>query len=317
MKYRHVFWAIILIAIGVLFILNNFGVLEFGWRAIWSLWPLILIFWGISILPIRDWIKITSLVGVLVFTVIFFNRITERSTWFFNFNDHGRWERDFDWSEDENDEDTVTTYNFKDQNLTVPFDSISKKGSLHLVAAAGNFTIAGMTSDFLAFNKIGDIGNYSLTTSDVGVVKTIDLNMEKSRIRHSIKENRVDIKLNDKPAWDLDLDIGAAEINMDLRDYRMDTIKVNAGASSIDVKIGDKSPRTMMTFNAGASSIVVSIPQASGCQATSESFMVSKEFAGFEKKGDGVYQTPGFASSKNKIYITVKTAISKIEINRY
>jgi len=315
MKYRHVFWAIILIAIGTLFMMNNFGVLDFGWRALWSLWPLILIFWGISILPIRDWIKIISLLGVLAFTVIFFNRITERSSWLFNFQDHGRWERDFDWSED--DEDTCTTYNFKDQNLIVPFDSLSKKGKLHLVAAAGNFTMEGMTSDFLAFNKTGDIGNYSLTTSDDRGVKTIDLNMEKSRIRHSIKENRVDIKLSGKPAWDLDLDIGAAEINMDLRDYRVDTIKIDAGASSIDIKIGDKSPLTIMTFNAGASSITVSIPHSSGCQATSESFMVSKDFDGFEKKGNGVYQTPGFASSKNKIYILVKTAISKIEINRY
>ena len=93
MKYRHVFWAFILIAIGVLFMLNNFGVLEFGFRALWSLWPLILILWGISILPIRDTIKIVSLVAVLVVTVIFFNRITDHSPWFhfhnFRINDHG------------------------------------------------------------------------------------------------------------------------------------------------------------------------------------------------------------------------------------
>ena len=65
MKYRHVFWAFVLIAIGILFILNNFGIFDFGWRALWSLWPLILIFWGISILPIKDWMKIIGLVLVL------------------------------------------------------------------------------------------------------------------------------------------------------------------------------------------------------------------------------------------------------------
>ena len=99
MKYRHVFWAFILIAIGILFMLNNFGVLEFGFRTLWSLWPLILILWGISILPIKDGIKIIALAAVLAFTVIFFNRISERSSWFHFHNFHGF--SDKDWEDDE------------------------------------------------------------------------------------------------------------------------------------------------------------------------------------------------------------------------
>ena len=104
---------------------------------------------------------------------------------------------------------------------------------------------------------------------------------------------------------------------MDLRDYKIDTTNIDAGASSINIKIGEKNPLTVMTFNAGASSIKVDIPKASGCQIKSESFMISKEFEGFTKKGDGIYQTENFATGKNKIFLTVKTAISKIEINRY
>ena len=119
MKYRHVFWAFILIAIGILFMLNNFGVLEFGFRTLWSLWPLILILWGISILPIKDGIKIAALAVVLALTVIFFNRISERSSWFHFHNFRGF--SDKDW---EDDEDT-TTYNYQPQNLSVPFDSLT------------------------------------------------------------------------------------------------------------------------------------------------------------------------------------------------
>jgi hypothetical protein len=313
MKYRHIFWAFILIALGTLFILNNIGILEFGWRALWSLWPLILILWGISILPIRDWIKTTALVVVLAFTIIFFNRLTERSSRMF-FDRHYDY-YDGDWNTD--DEESDTSFNYKDQALSVPYDSLSTKGILRLDAAAGNFSLAGVTSDFLSFNKTGDIGNYSLTTTDAAGVKKIDLSMEKTRIRRSVKENRVDIMLNQQPAWNLDFDIGAADIKLDLRDYRIDTTTIDAGASSIDIKIGEKNPLTVMTFNAGASSIKVDIPTASGCQIKSESFMVSKEFDGFDKKGEGIYQTTNFNTSKNKIYITIKTAISKIEINRY
>ena len=312
MKYRHVFWAFILIAIGILFMLNNFGVLEFGFRTLWSLWPLILILWGISVLPIRDGIKIIALVAVLALTVIFFNRISTHSSWFHFHNFRGLSDRDW-----EDDEDTTSTYNYQPQNLSVPFDSLTGKGELKLEAAAGNFNLQGVTSDFLTFNKTGDIGNYSLTTTNEKGQKQINLSLEKSGIRHSVSDNKVEIRLNDKPSWNLDFDIGAAEILMDLRDYKIDTTNIDAGASSIDIKIGNKNPVTVMTFNAGASSIKVEIPKESGCQIKSESFMISKEFDGFTKKGDGIYQTANFATGKNKIFLTIKTAISKIEINRY
>ncbi len=312
MKYRHVFWAFILIAIGILFMLNNFGVLEFGFRTLWSLWPLILILWGISILPIKDGFKIAALAGVLALTVIFYNRISERSSWF-HFHNFRGWS-DQDW---EDDEDSSTTYNYQPQNLSVPFDSLTGRGTLRLDAAAGNFNLQGVTSDFLSFNKTGDIGNYSLTTTNEGNLKRINLSLEKSGIRHSVNENKVDIKLSEKPSWNLDFDIGAAEILMDLRDYKIDTTTIDAGASSIDIKIGNKNPLTVMTFNAGASSIRVEIPKESGCQIKSESFMISKEFDGFTKKGDGIYQTDNYNSGKNKIMLTIKTAISKIEIVRY
>ncbi len=312
MKYRHVFWAFILIAVGVLFMLNNFGVLEFGFRTLWSLWPLILILWGISILPIKDGIKIIGLVAVLAFTVIFFNRISERSAWFNFHNFQGFNNQNWD-----DDEDSTSTYNYQPQNLSVPYDSTMVKGELKLDAAAGNFSLEGMTSDFLSFNKTGDIGNYSLTTTNENNRKRISLTLEKAGVRHSVNENKVEIKLSEKPSWNLDFDIGAAEIMMDLRDYKIDTTNIDAGASSIDIKIGDKNPLTVMTFNAGASSIRVEVPKESACQIKSESFMISKEFDGFTKKGDGVYQTANFATGKNKVFLTIKTAISKIEIIRY
>ncbi|MEI7723808.1 MAG: DUF5668 domain-containing protein [Bacteroidota bacterium] len=312
MKYRHVFWAFILIAIGILFMLNNFGVLEFGFRTLWNLWPLILILWGISILPIKDTIKIVALVVVLALTMIFFNRITEKSSWFHIHNFHGF--NNQDW---EDDEDSTSTYNYQPQNLSVPFDSLIGKGELKLEAAAGNFDLQGVTSDFLTFNKTGDIGNYSITTTNENGQKRINLSLEKSGIRHTVRDNKVEIKLSDKPSWNLDFDIGAAEIMMDLRDYKIDTTNINAGASSLDIKIGNKNPVTVMTFNAGASSIKVEIPKESGCQIKSESFLISKEFDGFTKKGDGIYQTDNFNTGKNKIYLTIKTAISKIEITRY
>ena len=311
MKYRHVFWAIILITIGILFMLDNFRVLDFNFFALISLWPLILILWGISILPINDTVKIIALIIVLAITGIFFNRLTEKPFW--NHFNHYRGYNDIDWDEEED----TTTYNYQPQNLSVPQDTLVQKGVLQLQAAAGNFYLQGITSDFLSFNKTGEIGNYSLTTNDENGRKKVTLSLEKSVIRHTINDNKVDIKLSDRPSWNLDFDIGAAEITMDLRDYKIDTTTIDAGASSIEIQIGSKTPLTVMTFNAGASSIKVDIPKESGCQIKSESFMVSKEFDGFTKTANGIYQTANYGSAKNKVMLIVKTAVSKIEITRY
>jgi hypothetical protein len=314
MKYKHLFWAIILISIGLLFLLGNFGIIHFNWISFWRLWPLILIFWGIAILPFKDTYKFILLIGCVALTIVFFNRIDKTTPWYLNFH---RGFSDEDLKLWDSERDNEATYNYKDQNLVVPFDSLSSKGILNLDATAGNFTISGSTNDFLAFNKSGDIGNYELTSSDLKGTKTITLKMNEGSVRHNIKKNSVDIRLNQKPAWNLDLNIGAAEMDLDLSGYKIDTAEFNAGASSIEIKLGDKNPLTILNFDAGASSITVKVPKTSGCQVSSESFMVSKEFEGLEKVRDNVYQSPAFAASKSKILITVKTAISKIRVEHY
>jgi len=311
MKFRHVFWPAILIALGLLILLSNLGYVDSGWRIIWNLWPLILVFWGIAVLPVKDLYKIIAVIVVLAFTVTFFNRLTEHSPWW---GFHDGWDRHNNWSFDGDDESSGT---YSEQNLSVAADSLTKRGVLNLDAAAGSFTIEGVTSDFLSFRKTGDIGNYSLTSKDTMGVKTINLSLEKDHVRRSIHSNKVDIKLSEKPAWKMIFDIGAAEMNLDLTNYVIDTLSVDAGASSIKMKLGDKSPCTHVTLNAGASSIKVEVPEGTGCQINSESFLISRNFKGFDKKADRMYQTSNFKSSTKKVYITIETAVSSIEVNRY
>jgi len=311
MKFRHVFWPVLLIAIGLLILLSNLGYVESGWRIIWNLWPLILVFWGIAVLPIRDLYKIISVIIILAFTVTFFNRLTESPPWW---GFHNNWPRHYGWNFDG---DESSTGNYSEQNLSVPGDSLAKRGVLDLDAAAGSFTIGGVTSDFLSFRKTGDIGNYSLTSKDTLGVKTISLSLEKDHVRSSIHSNKVDIKLNERPAWKMKFDIGAAEMKLDLTNYIIDTISVDAGASSITMTLGDKSPCTRVALNAGASSIKVKVPEGTGCQINSESFLISRNFRGFDKKADRMYQTSNFNSSSKKIYITIETAVSSVEVERY
>lgn len=312
MKYRHLFWGIILISVGLLFLLANLGVLHFSWLSFWRLWPVIFILWGVSILPIKDIFRFSLLVLVLIATFVMINRMPERSPFYWHHQHNGD-----GWHLNIMDDDDTVSGNFRDQNLSVPFDSLSLKGILKLEAAAGNFSIDSSTADFLSFSKSGDIGNYELSTDNEGSRKEISLSMQEDGTYRRMNKNNVNIRLNEKPSWDMDLDIGAASVVMDLKKYRIDTAEIKAGAASVEMTLGDLNPLTVLEYNAGASSFTLRIPSASGCQVTSESFLASREFEGFEKKGERLYQTPNFKSSKNKIYVTVKTAVSSIRIERY
>lgn len=52
MRSKHVKWAIALIVIGFLALLNNIGFVSV-WSFIWRLWPILLILWGIHLLRKR------------------------------------------------------------------------------------------------------------------------------------------------------------------------------------------------------------------------------------------------------------------------
>lgn len=59
---RNVFWGIILIIFGVLFLLDNMDVIDFG-DAIKMYWPLLLVLWGISILVKKKDSELSAVFG--------------------------------------------------------------------------------------------------------------------------------------------------------------------------------------------------------------------------------------------------------------
>ena len=67
MKGKNIYWGLLLIAIGVLLLLKTLNILSFSFNDLIKLWPLILIWIGISLIPMKDVFKI--ILNVLVFLV--------------------------------------------------------------------------------------------------------------------------------------------------------------------------------------------------------------------------------------------------------
>jgi hypothetical protein len=307
MSYRKIFWGLLLVMIGILFILKNTGVLFFSWHTIWQLWPVILILWGISLIPVKDWIKL-----VLSFVTIL---ITFFAVQYYGPKDNHKWHLQWNDDNDRNDRDAdAVTYN---NILSEDFDSITKFAELKLNIGVGNFKISDTTAKLIEVKHDNDNANYSMTAKEEDSLTRIDLSLEKGEFNDGDIKNNVEMKLNPNPIWDMDLNVGAAEVKFDLSGFKMRNLKIQGGASDLDLKLGASQPLTDVKLEAGAASITIRVPESAGCEIISNTFLSSKDFKGFTKVGSQLYQTPNFATSTNKIKINLQAGVARVDVVRY
>lgn len=307
MSYRKIFWGLLLVLIGVLFILKNTGVLFFTWHSMWHLWPVILILWGISIIPVKDWIKLVLSVVTVVVTFFAIQQYGPK--------DNHKW--NFEWNDNNDhsmDNDDVTTYN---NVLSEDFDSLTKYAQLKLNIGVGKFWINDTTDKLILVKHDTNNANYSMTAKAEDSLTIIDLSLEKGDFNEGKMNNNVNLKLNPNPIWDLDLNVGAAEVDFDLSGFKTRNLKIQGGASDIDIKIGAALPLTDLKLEAGAASIILRVPESAGCEIISNTFMSSKDFKGFTKVANQKYQTPNFATSTNKIMINLQAGVARVDVLRY
>ena len=297
MKYKNILWGIVLIGIGVLFILRNMGMLHFEWRLILQLWPLLLILWGVSLIPVKDYIKlIISVVAIIIaLLIIGYNRTNIYSNCKTNSSE------------------------WKEQSLNESYDSTVSKATLQLDAAAGNFKIEGVTDKLIAFDNKGYLGEYKILSSIVDSSKVIKIELGKKVVNIGIDkiDNNSLVKLNQNPLWDIVVEAGMADLNLDLSMYKINSVKVEGGMSKITIKFGERSERIKLDVEAGASSVNILIPQASGCELKSDNVLSTKVMPGFKEVSEDTYQTENFIAKSNKIFVSIDAALSKLNIQKY
>lgn len=313
MNFKKIFWGVMLVLIGTLFILKNLGVIYFTWHTIWRLWPLILILWGISLIPVKDYLKLIFSVVAIALSVLLVQKYDKTGYYNFGWRDSDR-SRNRERIDRDEWNDTSET-----QELFQPFDSAINRVELKLDAAAGDFRLeeTAPADQLLTLFKEGSVGNYSMTSKDEDDVRTIELKIRESNAKIRTRGNRVKLGLNTTPVWDFDMNIGAASIDFDLSNYKVGEIDLDGGASAINLKLGDRSDYTKLDIDAGAASIDIKIPESAGAELKIETALSSKNFPGFKKIEKGLYRTENYESAAKKIEIKIDAAVSSLNINRY
>lgn len=300
--------------------MENFGLIDFYWRNVWSFWPVLLIIGGLNILFNRNNSQTGSIISIVVLVValsfLFFKgqQAPERGNWWGN---HLKNDIDVNIDTDNDDQDTA----FNMLNLSEPFVSAdsAKKTILNISGGGLSFNLDGETDDLIKADVKKRHGNFSLKklVTDSTTVLTFSMDDRKSKWKFGDSGNDVGFKLNKAVNWDILMKLGAGEANFDFSGYKVRTFRFDGGAAALDIKFGDLLPITDVIVKSGVANVEIKIPEGSGCRIKTKTGLSAKDFEGFEKLSDGVYETSNYKMSAKKIFINLDGGLSNFEVSRY
>lgn len=306
MKTSHIFWGVFFVSIGGLLLLGNYTDLDFSWNSAWKFWPMVLVLIGVSILVKNQIGKniVGGLAGIILALTLYAS--VSATTNIFRNDLH------FVFDGDENGV-YDTTYFHQEYN-----DSI-KTASLNFNGGAGEFRLLAPTEKLVEINTVGYEGNYKLKRDDEGTRSNIYFDMKNTKVKfgnHNY-QNNVEMSLNSKPDWEINFDVGAASVDLDLTPYKVSKIDIDMGAAALMIKLGDLADITRFKIDAGASDIDILIPDSVGCEIKSDAALSSKNYEGFTKISKDLYRTANFSTSTKKIYIDIDCGVSSIDVRKY
>ncbi len=335
-----------LLTFGVLFLARRAGWLDADWHALVNLWPVLLILAGINIILERRGnpaaFVTTVMLAVAVPTTLFGFFARDRHRNEFNM----RWDRDDDDDNDNKDsnnsgnddgDDTDNEEEYRSERerrgssstslqtntFTETMDGDTREAVLKLSGGAGRFVISDPTTELIKADTKQSVGSYSMSVDRDATTRIPTIELKPTEENQEVDldngdfENRVDVHLNAKPVWRMDVALGAGQGDLDLSQYAVQTLKVGAGAAELDLKLGSKADQSDVKLDVGAASVTVRVPKEVGCRVKKDGALNIDQLDDFTDGGNGEFTSPGYDASTKKITIRFNGGISRLKVIRY
>lgn len=300
MKTGQIFWGVFFLTFGAILLFTKLDFLILNWSFAWDLWPLIIIFWGLSIVLKNSSFKpiINAVFGFAIAVIVFgiFNNIFE--------NTFGE---KILWSDSQN-------VNYFSEEMSPNI----KNAHFELSAGVGYFKISDGTDKLISGKAKGIFSSTDFRVDTNGNNANLYFEMDEGefKIHKGNFKNNLLVELNTAPIWDFDIETGAAKSEFDFSKLKVASLNLKTGAAKTFLKFGDLYENVKIDIEMGASKLNIKIPNNVGCRISGEMALVAKDFNGF-KKYDGYYQTPDFEQSLKKVDISIEGGVSSISVERY
>jgi len=303
MRLSNFFWGILLILLGGAFLLSNLNVIAIDWSFLWKLWPVLIIYWGITFLP--DKIKLPA---ALIFIIVIIGLLVYA----------GQLKKPMGPGKADDEAFNPFDESYK-KTLKLPFSEEIDHATLNFKGGKGDFIIEKTTQSSLVElqqNRQGQ--NFAFNRNGSGTNAIANIQLVQDSNNTSNQTNReAEIKLHAQPEWTLNLNIGAAKADLDLSPFKVDSLTLNAGASKVDLKLGMPEQFTHTVIQTGVSTLEIALPQDAGCRIETEAVLTLNNLEDFKKMSDQAYQSANFNESQQKHFIEMKAGLGKFEVNRY
>lgn len=324
MKQTGVFVGAFLLATGAIFLLRNTGLVQIDLDAAGQYWAIVLILLGASFLLQNLLVKSLLTGGAAVFlAAIIWSSIL-------NFQPFAILEEKFD----------KASASSPPKTFALPFDGAAQRAKLNIHAMIGTFAIEDTTADLAVVETNSPFG-YVLERERFADYDLLTLRPERQKAKRVISRGggSTTLKLNAAPTWELDLNIAAASADLDLSKFKIERLNIDAGASSVELRLGNLADKLEVTVDAGAASLNIEVPKDVGCEIRHSDGLGSAEFEGFVPKDEAsraetsdssekkvyfkglmkgnAYRTENFDRSAKRIYINLDSGVSSVKVRRY
>lgn len=290
---------------GIYYLAKNTGFLpaEFEIKInIWQLWPLLIVFAGLSMMSARN--KISAIIGAIAtFFVLFvagYLIITNV--------------------------DILEKYSrpVKTTSIVIPKKSPEIYGAVVEIQTNGSIVnIKNGESAIINGIHSSNITSVSTSTTTKGKWQIISIDTQGTFNSLPTKYvNNLDLKISENTPLQFKFASKASKVFLDLSSLKLEEASFTVDATDIDLKLGKSQDKTFVSINAKTSAISFQIPKNVEVQISSSSELSLENFQELKKiesseTGKNLYQTQDFDNSQSKININLETILSRINLEWY
>lgn len=298
------------IFIGVIWMMSKLGYLNFSIiGAVVDLWPLLFIVIGVNMIFRKvPYIGLITWVGFLSAIVAYGMYFAPQDNWI----DFGSRDIIFSTTESNTASKSIvpTTGNFP-----LAGNESVKEGDLSLDLSAGNLVMGSTTSSLL---------DYVIPSDIVTVESNISSNQsrfyfkEKSGLKGLKNQQRnYDFYLNSQRLWNLKINAGALDSNMNFSNVPVRSLEINGGAGDFDLELGNLQDKSDVSISMAAGEVRLTVPKNVGLRIEANDLISNHNFLGEGLvKVNSYYQTPDYESSSKVIFIELNAAITDVTLKR-
>lgn len=326
MNARNIFSGGLLIFLGVLFLGKELDWFYVDWHVIFRFWPVLLIYLGITMFVGKQSTSATVVTIVLLCIAIPAAIISSvkhkiEQKWDDKDIHIDLGDNDDDHNDDNDNNDEHWEGRTGKQSLSEPMEAAIKTATFNLDGGAAEFKIKGTSTDLVAADTDLDFGKVSLKKSVSG--SNADVNFSFKNKHNNIHfdgkngiDNKIDLKLNPEPEWNMNFEFGAGKADFDLSDFKVKKLSLKTGVTSTDLKLGDKVDNSEITIESGLADVDVEIPASIGCRIKVDGGLNAKTFKDFVKNGS-FWESPGYEKATKKMQINFTGGLANLKVRRY